>query len=275
MESLPEIIKQRYSCRSFMPALLDNLVKQEINSFIVDNNTGLWGEKLELQIIEKQPASKRPMRLDYGVITNHNTYIAGVTRNDFLSRMSYGYVVEKVVLKVTSLGLSSCWIGYFDPDYFQELKISSGLEIPSIVIIGYSAKQSFGNRIIRMSVNASKRKNWEDLFYYNRFDNPLPKSNAHGYEQSLEMLRLAPSSGNTQPWRVIMDETNNRFNFYKKIISKKYEARGLHDVDLGIAAAHFELISELNGLNGHWKRLDDKEIPDIKDLNYMISWVIK
>jgi hypothetical protein len=30
------------------------------------------------------------------------------------------------------------------------------------------------------------------------------------------MVRLALSSGNTQPWRVFFDDTTNEFHFFKK-----------------------------------------------------------
>jgi hypothetical protein len=86
------------------------------------------------------------------------------------------------------------------------------------------------------------------------------------------MARLAPSSGNTQPWRVFFDETANEFHFFKKSISKRYELKGLHDIDMGIALSHFELTSLQNGLSGRWLKYANENVDSIEDLQYIMTW---
>jgi hypothetical protein len=86
------------------------------------------------------------------------------------------------------------------------------------------------------------------------------------------MLRLAPSSGNTQPWRVFFDETMNEFHFYKKVISKRYELTGVHDIDMGIALCHFELTSLQNGLSGRWLKHAGENVDPVDDLQYIMTW---
>jgi nitroreductase len=101
---------------------------------------------------------------------------------------------------------------------------------------------------------------------------PLTSDYVKKYSDSLEMVRLAPSSGNTQPWRMFFNETLNEFHFYKKAISKRYELRGLHDIDMGIAMSHFELTSLQNGLSGSWLKHTKESINLIDDLQYIITW---
>jgi len=274
MQTLSDIIKQRYSCRSFDSSKLNNLIKRELQSYISSNNIGLLGEKIDLKIVEKDPSKSHLMKLTYGLIKNHNTYIIGQVEKGCQNRMSYGYVLEKAIIKATALGLKSCWIGYFDRTHFPEFLVDEKTEIPSLAIIGTSDKESIGNRIVRFSINANKRYDWNKLFFENDFITPLTKAKVIDYEESLEMLRLAPSSGNTQPWRVVLDGENKNFHFYKKVISQNYETKGLHDVDIGIALAHFELVSKFNRRTGFWQKIENRNINNKTDLQYMISWVV-
>jgi hypothetical protein len=86
------------------------------------------------------------------------------------------------------------------------------------------------------------------------------------------MLRLAPSTGNTQPWRVYFDETLNEFHFFKKVINKRYELSGVHDIDMGIALCHFELTSLQSGLSGSWINHSKENVNSIDDLQYIMTW---
>lgn len=272
MDELIEAIKQRFSCRSFKLEKIDPLAKRELESYINNNRKGLFGEDVVIDIIEKSEESQKPMKLDYGIINDHSNYIVGKVKSDALSRMSYGFVVEKAVIKATSLGLNTCWIGYFDSNHFPEVRLSKGFEIPSIVIVGYEGRSNLGDKIIKLTVGAARRNDWNQLFFHNNFSTPLKRDDSGLFENSLEMLRLAPSSGNTQPWRVVL-EGNKIFHFYKKPISKHYQTKGLHDVDMGIALAHFDLTSKFYNLGGDWERLPSKQVLDHSDVEYMISFI--
>jgi len=213
------------------------------------------------------------MKLNYGMIKGHNTYILGTSKSTAASRLNYGYLMEKVVLKATEMDISTCWIGYFDRTYFNGVSIEDGYEIPSIIIIGYSEdRQTYQDKFVRFTINASQRQSWKKLFFHYKLKTPLTAENVKKYSDSLEMVRLAPSSANTQPWRVFLDETSNEFHFYKKTISKRYELRGLHDIDMGIAMSHFELTSLQNGLSGRWLKHTQGNVNSIDDLQYIMTW---
>jgi hypothetical protein len=213
------------------------------------------------------------MKLNYGMIQGHNTYILGTSKSSIDSRVNYGYLMEKVVLKATEMDISTCWIGYFDDSYFNEVSIEDGFEIQSIVIIGYSEdRQPYLDRFVRFTIGASKRNSWDKLFFGYKLKTALTPEYVKKYSDSLEMVRLAPSSGNTQPWRVFFDDTANEFHFFKKSISKRYELRGLHDIDMGIALSHFELTSLQNGLSGRWLKYANENVNSIEDLQYIMTW---
>jgi len=149
-------------------------------------------------------------------------------------------------------------------------------------VIGYAAeKKTIPEKIMRYAVGASQRLPREKLFFNYHTQEPINQSQIDSkdtgtlqkYSESLEMLRLAPSASNTQPWRVFFDEMSNEFHFYKKPKNRIYESMGMHELDMGIAMAHFELTSHYNGLNGSWTIHSSTETTQLPDnLQYMISW---
>ena len=266
-----EIIRKRKSSRTYTQIALKPADKQDLESYIALNSKGLENEVVNFRIIEKN--ADKQMKLDLGMIKGHNSYILGTSISTVASRVNYGYLMEKIVLKATEINLSTCWVGYFDYAYFNEVSIEDGFDIPSVVVIGYSEdSQTFQDKYIRFIINASKRHSWEKLFFNYRLKTPLAPEYITKYSDSLEMVRLAPSSGNTQPWRVFFDDIAYEFHFLKKSISRRYELRGLHDIDMGIALCHFELTSIKNGLSGHWIKRAKETVDSIDDLQYIMTW---
>jgi hypothetical protein len=270
-----EIIKKRKSCRTFNNGLLKPADKKELEKYIHENKKLIDDEVIDISIFEKIDASKK-LKLNYGAIKGHNTYLLGISKSTTESRVNYGYLLEKVLLKATEIGISTCWIGYFDPTYFEEVIIDNEFEIPSLVILGYSdGKQTNLDKLSRFTVNASKRLSWDKLFFNYNSNLPLMPGSIKSYSDSLEMVRLGPSSGNTQPWRIYLDDMTNEFHFFKKPIKKSYEEKGIHDIDMGIALSHFELTSLHSGLSGSWIKHAKEEVNSIADLQYIMTWKCK
>jgi len=269
---IKEIITSRYSCRTYIQTALKPGDKENLERFILENSKGLENETVNFRIVEKKDSEKQ-LKLNYGMIQGHNTYVLGVSKSIIDSRVNYGYLLEKIVLKATEMGISTCWIGYFDYGFFNGISVEEGFEIPALIIAGYSEdKQPYLDKFVRYAINASKRTGWDKLFFDYKLRTPLNPEQVIKYSDSLEMLRLAPSSGNTQPWRVFFDEIENEFHFFKKPISKRYESRGLHDVDMGIALSHFELMSLQNELSGRWLKYADGIVKSMDDLQYIKTW---
>jgi nitroreductase len=271
-----EMIKKRQSSRTYLSETIKLPERKVLLDYLSHENIGLFGEKIIIQLIEHAGSEERKMKKDYGLITNHRNYLLGKVKNLPEARMSYGYMMEKVVLKATSVGLNTCWMGLFDPDFFPEVKANPDEIIPAVIIIGYAAQtRPLKEKIIRYAVRASRRLPWDSLFFIDDLETGMKEYVTGKYAEVLEMTRLSPSSGNSQPWRIVKDKNYNNFHFYKRAVNANYDKRGLHDVDIGICLSHFELSARWFGLEGGWMKLDLANIIKLPDIEYKVSWIGK
>ncbi|MCP5105209.1 MAG: hypothetical protein GY950_17605 [bacterium] len=227
---------------------------------------GLAGEKIKLRIVELNDTELEKIDpYDFSLIVNPVTFIIPCIRQSPATYESCGYVMEHIVLKATDLHLGTCWLGYFNTNFFKWIPLNHDEIRPAVCVVGYAAEMC----------EESTRTRWENLFFSEDFYTFLSRQTAGAYYESLEMLRLAPSSGNTQPWRIVKEKNRNTFHFYKKSVDSHYEAIKLHNVDLGIAMCHFELISKKNRLDGNWKKIEQNIYPIPPKSEYIISWIGK
>jgi nitroreductase len=268
-----ESIKLRKSSRTFLPVNIREPQRQQLLEFISENHKGLFYEDFNFQFIEHDPSDDRKMKNDYGLIVNHRNYLLAVVKDNADARLSYGYLMEKIVLKAVSLGIDSCWMGLFDPAFLGEVKYEEDYKIPALVILGYATeRRPWKEKIIRYAVQASGRKPWDSLFFSSDFNTSLLPDEAGKYSEVLKMTRLSPSSGNSQPWRILKENDSNTFHFYKEAVNARYDKKGLHDVDLGICVSHFELSAGSLGLEGTWLKHDPGLHSESMNMEYKISW---
>jgi len=255
--------------------LLNENDKRELLEFGRQVDRGLWGEKIEYLLLEFSIEELKERRMSaYGLFRNLRSCVAGMIDMTDFYHISYGYAMEHIVLKATELNVGTCWAGYFDPSVTSGIKINETQTIPAIILIGYAAEErSVKERIARFAIRASKRHDWSKLLFTTDFNNPLSIEKAGPYAEALELLRLAPSAGNTQPWRIIKDKNRNVYHFFKKIVNPGYERKRLHDMDIGIAMCHFELGAAKNGLTGKWERADPQLTGLPKSTTYVVSWI--
>ena len=109
----------------------------------------------------------------------------------------------------------------------------------------------------------NKRKPYSELFFNRDFNTPLTENDAKEYLEPLEMLRIAPSAVNKQPWRVVKED--DKIHFYLA------STNNLNRVDMGIALCHFHLTALENKLEGRFEA-DDNRNKDSK-FTYVISWI--
>jgi len=239
-----EIIRQRRSVRTFDGNALRTEDAQQILEFArrVEN-------PYDLPVTWKLLNARRD-GLSSPVITGTDTFIAGKLRRAEHAEEAFGYTFEKVLLFACSLGVGSTWIaGTMDRAAFERaMALEEGEVMPCVSPLGYPAKKmSLRETMMRRGIKADSRLDFGALFFEGSFETPLTPERAGDLALPLELVRLAPSAVNRQPWRLVTGE--GRVHFYEKR-SRSGSVAGwdVQKVDLGIAMCHFELGAQERGL---------------------------
>lgn len=274
MKSSETIIRKRKSIRSYDGRPLTAEDKTAIENKIQEILQEERSIRAGLDITLVQAGADGTGKLGtYGVIKGAQNFLC-MTVNETEEAMEIaGYEFEKLVLYATGLGLGTVWLaGTFNRSQFRgALKLSEGRRFPIVSPIGYpSDKKRWIDAFFRKNANSDNRRSWDQLFFENDFDTPLSREHAGDYALPLEMLRLAPSAVNFQPWRILKDE--NGFHFYRARKGKGKMPLDLQRLDVGIAACHFELMAEELGLAGSFIKEKDLKVPSTEQLKYLFTW---
>ena len=272
---IQDTIVERTSKRSYDSTDLSEETIDIIKTLLHSTTHGPLGKKSAFRLIQKSSPENKKIKLGtYGFIKGAQNYIVGYTSPVKEAFLDYGFLLEKIILDMTRLQLGTCWLGgTFDRGEFSKsIHLPEGFVIPAVTPVGHaSPNRSLGDRVIRLSAGSKKRKPFESLFFHNKPGNPLT-ANTVGDKviQILEMIRLAPSASNLQPWRIIYK--NERFCFYlqrKPGYQRAFSKVDLQMVDMGISMCHFNLTANEIGMEVSWSI--EKGADVIDDWEYIIS----
>ncbi len=263
-KSVVECIKIRKSVRNYDDnKTLSKEIVEKIENYI-NNIDNPFDKNIRIKLIEKSEYSKELKLGTYGVIKGANHFLAVSCDNSEFSLEALGYAFEKLVLYCTSLGLGTVWLGgtFNKGEFSKAMNLSENEILPIVSPVGYeSSKKSLLSKLMGSSSN--KRKDFSEIFFYENFDTPLTKDMSGEYLESLEMVRLAPSAINKQPWRIL--KKDNMIHFYAEMKNQ------FNKIDIGIALCHFHLTAQENNLKGRFEFAEPNNI-DTK-YKYIISWV--
>ena len=268
--NMTEIIRSRRSVRTF-----DGTPLREEDAANILSFAGKVENPFELPIVWKL-LNRKNDNLSVPVIAGTDIYIAGKMRRAAHAEEAFGYTFEKVVLFAQSLGVGTTWIaGTMDRKAFERAMCLNENEVmPCISPLGYPAeKMSLRETMMRKGVKADSRLDFEKLFFDGAFDKPLSAENAGDLQHALEMVRLAPSAVNAQPWRVV--RRGDCMHFYeKRSRGMASEAWDIQKIDMGIALCHFELGAIERDLHPVME-VADPGIPGQDGLIYIASFRIE
>lgn len=266
--SVKNVIRNRRSVRTYNGEGLRGEDRDKIETYLktIENPFDI---PVEFKILDAKEHG-----LSSPVVLGEKLYVGGKLPRVPYAEEAFGYAFEKFVLYAASLGVGTVWIaGTMKRGIFEKaMEIKEGEVMPAVSPIGYpAAEMSLRETIMRNKIKADERLPFETLFFNGSFSNPLTAADARRFEEPLEMVRLAPSATNTQPWRIVV--CGDMVHFYEKK-SKGYAMHSLGDiqkVDLGIAMAHFELTATENGIKGKFIAADPG-IDKKADTDYIISY---
>jgi len=275
-QPLSAIIRRRTSRRSYTGEALSLTYRAKLKVLLDESGKGPFGNRARFEIVSKQGAEiVKPIRLGtYGFISGATDYIVGAVKPAPHVYEDYGYLLEKIILQVTDWGLGTCWLGgtFAKGDFAAAINLQPGEIIPAVTPVGQTAnRRTLRDRAIRTIAGSRNRKPWAEIFFDQTHSQPLTPQAAGEFAEVLEMVRLAPSASNRQPWRII--KVGNQFHFFLKR-SKGYDTAfqaDLQKVDLGIAMCHFELTARELNRPGRWNR-QNPELALPEDWTYTASW---
>lgn len=277
-----DLIQRRYSCRVCLKTPVEGELLRKLEAFAGAISTGPFGTPLRFRIISASDRHTSELRGlgTYGFIRNPAGFIIGTAGQGMLNLEDFGYAMESIVLYATQLGLGSCWLGgTFTRSSFSDIiRPADGEILPAVVSFGYPAENS-RKHTIRKLAGSNNRKDWNELFFDSVPSQILTREEAGKYTSALDMVRLAPSASNKQPWRIVKE--NGNFCFFLKrnnnpnkvsLIDRLLKLADLPRVDIGIALCHFELTTRQLGLEGKWETESNPGSAPDPSWEYTIGW---
>jgi nitroreductase len=275
-----EIIRQRKSIRSYTDQPVEEAKKESLENFLSQNTTGPFGTKARFVFITATTRDRESLKglMTYGMIKNPTGFIFGAVEKSSCHLEDFGYLMEANILKATDLGLGTCWLGgtFNSSGFARKIALKNNEVLPAVTPVGYAvARISVMDSVVRNASGADKRKPWSSLFFTD--GKPLSVEQAGNYATPLEMVRLAPSANNFQPWRIIKEPGKDIFHFYLKrvpgIKQMFFMKADLQRLDIGIAMSHFALTAEENGVKGVWKINDPRLKGITESMDYTTTWI--
>jgi nitroreductase len=282
-DKVTDLIRRRYSCRSYQDAPIPAAKRAALAAFMADHCVGPFDNSVRLDLIAATADDQEALKGlgTYGFSKGATGYIAGAVRVDApMALEDFGYVLEQIVLYATHLDLGTVWLGgTFTKSRFAEaIALEAKESLPAVVATGLAAERPrLLDALIRRGAGADQRLPWKELFFAETFGTPLTREAAGSYATPLEMVRLGPSASNKQPWRIVKDERGWHLYLQR---SGRYRRRnalvGVADmqrIDMGIAMCHFALTCSELDLEGRWVAEASLAPPVADDsVAYIATW---
>lgn len=269
MKNITEHIKNRRSVRSFDGK---GLSKADLDSLMTFAKTieNPYKIPVEFKIIDAKQYG-----LSCPVTVGTDLFIGGKIKCAENASVAFGYSFEAMVLYAQSLGIGTTWLGgTMNRNAFEKaMELATDEIMPCASPLGYPAKKmSVRESMMRKAIKANERMPFDELFFDGSFNTPLSKEKAGKWAEALEMVRLAPSAVNKQPWCAVASEDAVHFYIKRSKGFNYNEKLDMQMIDLGIALCHFDLTAKENGLNIIFEQNDPKL--ETQDAEYIASYVI-
>jgi len=281
--SILDVIRARSSWRGYDGRPLELGDRARLAEFIAALGPGPFGGLVRLQLVEASAEDRAELKKlgTYGMVRGARTFLAGAIKQAPMDMEDYGYVLERAILEATALGLGTCWLGasFNRSGFARAVNLAEGETLPAVSPVGYvAASRTAVDAVTRFFARAKKRKPSRELFFDGGFATPLAAEAAGPYAEALEMVRLAPSASNRQPWRLVKEAGRDIYHLFlsRSAVYSRFSASvagaDLQRVDMGIACCHFELAARALGLAGKWERLAPPALELPARTTYVATW---
>lgn len=183
-------------------------------------------------------------------------YMVLLSEQGNLAHINAGYIMEELVLKLTDMDLSSCWVTFHNSeDIKKALRLESPLEVAAIVAFGHGKKTTKRLRLNIRSMSdvdlvaqhryMEPKRSVRDLAFVNQWGNTDEMDSYIGsfddmLWEALYGASLAPSYLNRQAYGFLLHE--GRVSLVSR--PDAYNTRIDGDLSLGIVLHHFTVVAE-------------------------------
>lgn len=222
MISLFEAVEKRISRRTYIPKLIPQAKKAELNRIIADINSR---SGLNIRLMENGEDCFGLIK-SYGMFSGVKSYFALIgNESDPDLRRKAGYFGEELTLEATKLGLGTCWVaGSYDKNSCG-IDLGANESLVCVISVGECPEKTVKEKAIEKTIKI-KRKSFAEI---TNISGEAPE----WFIKGVEYARYAPSARNKQPIIFEFDGENA-----KAFSTANF---GYNQIDLGIAEFHFEL----------------------------------
>jgi len=276
---LPDLIRRRKSVRTYSKEAVPGPLLDGFRAALDAARQGPLGSSCRFAVFDTRETAASGAALvgSFGFIRGARLFFTGAVRSGAYDMEDFGYLFEALVLQATDAGLGTCWLGasFNRRGCVRLLEAAPEEQVPAASPLGLAADRSRTlETAIRLAAGSRNRKPAAALFFDTAFDRSLDPAEAGPAGLCLEMVRLAPSARNRQPWRVLKE--GSRFHFFLQRTFDKGGGPDLARVDMGIALCHFDLTARHLQLSGGFAeektRAAELKGPAKKFLEYIITW---
>jgi len=227
---LTDAIKKRFSIRKYDQTPFNEDTLNKVKHIVLNQPPLFKDIKYQVDVVYDGPAFKNVLG---GIIGSYGKvhaphYLVASTETKENAYENMGYLVEYIVLKLTELGIGTCWIGggIKKNQFADYLSLDTDLTPIAVIAFGYPLDAN-----LCRSVEA-KRKSMDEIAFGDYLS----------HKNTMELVRLAPSAVNIQPWRYDFID-KNQVDLYRaknNFIMKQF-VNEMNRIDLGISICHFEI----------------------------------
>jgi len=282
-QPIQEIITQRFSCRSYMDEPIQKTHQEALKDFLKTQQIGPLGTHARFELVAATQEDRQSLKGlgTYGFIKDAAGFIVGAIEQGHKNLEDYGYLLERAVLFATEIGLGTCWLGgsFSKSGFAKKIALRNQEILPAVIATGYNAKNNGSRELIRRQMNLHRRLPMDKLFFSETLNCSITPESAGAYLLPLEMVRLAPSASNKQPWRIV--RVGDIWHFFLQrtkgygkgtLVFNILRLADLQRVDMGIAMCHFELAARELDLQGSWV-IDEPQLAMPEGTEYTVSWI--
>lgn len=273
--NIREAVIKRKSMRTYKEEPISQELRQKLINYI-EHVKAPFNTKVRFKIIDMDNISSDVKLGTYGVIKGAKNFICSAVEKENRYEENLGYVFEKIILYATTLGLGTCWLGgtFKRGEFGKAMELKERESMPVITPIGYAKEnRSLLDSLMVVVAGSKNRKDWNELFFDKSFDKVIKREEVGKFKEAFEMVRIAPSASNKQPWRIVKD--GNSFHFF--IARNKGYGKALNfdiqRLDIGIAMCHFESTLNELGFLGKWND-DNPNLIATENTEYIITYTI-